>query len=172
MNTNTKDPVVVVNENDEVIGTAERERSHREGIPHRVVAVYVENEDGEILIHERISRRLDHSVGGHVDPGESYEEAAVRELEEELGITGAPLTEIRKCKTEVKYPDIDQHRVHVFSIFKCQGEPVELDPEEVRSVHWADPQVVMDDMRANPDDMTYSEGFRATLKVYFDSKPS
>ena len=56
--------------------------SHEDYIPHRVSAVLVFRPDGKLLVQEhKFHRRLlDHSVGGHVMAGETYEEAARREI--------------------------------------------------------------------------------------------
>jgi len=64
--------IVVVNEKDEVIGVMSRAEAHKNGIPHRIAVIYVENQKGEILVQVRMTGRLDHSSAGHVDPGEEY----------------------------------------------------------------------------------------------------
>src|SRR6185312_5213221 len=124
--------VVVVNDNDEVIGTMSRSEAHANGRPHRIAIVYVENDRGEFLVQVRVGGTLDHSVGGHVDPGESYEATAIRELEEELGIKNQKLVLVGKGRSEEfgrKDRNDDgklEHRVHVFEIFRCKADPKEL----------------------------------------------
>jgi isopentenyldiphosphate isomerase len=82
-----------VTEADEVLGPVPR--SHVHGNPsliHRSVHVLVVSRDGRLLLQKRSMRkdvqpgRWDTSVGGHVGFGQSYEEAARREAEEELGM--------------------------------------------------------------------------------------
>lgn len=73
--------VIWVDENDAVLGEVDREKAHKEGLLHRVAAIYLVNDRGEILVNERAKDGyLDHSSAGHVDVGESYLEAAKREL--------------------------------------------------------------------------------------------
>jgi len=61
--------------------------------PHQAVHVLVQDNQGRFLLQKRSSGKKispglwDTSVGGHVGAGESQEEAVLRELEEELGIT-------------------------------------------------------------------------------------
>lgn len=78
----------IVNEHDEVIGTTHKQEAHTKGYIHRVVVVYVFDKEGRLYVqHHKKAGMLDHSVGGHVAQGESYAVAAVREAQEELGIT-------------------------------------------------------------------------------------
>lgn len=65
---------------------------------HRVVHVFVFNSGKELFLQKRsmvkdvAPGKWDTSVGGHVNPGETPEAAAIRELNEELGITANHLT--------------------------------------------------------------------------------
>lgn len=95
----TEDIFEIVDENDRVVGLAPRSRCHGDpGLVHRVAHVLVFNGAGELLLQKRAKTkdvqpgRWDTSVGGHLDPGETYLEAAYREMREELGIEGVPLT--------------------------------------------------------------------------------
>ncbi|MCI0542411.1 NUDIX domain-containing protein [bacterium] len=163
------DDVVVVNENDEVVGTMPRAEAHRDGTPHRIVAVYVENLKGEILVQVRMTERLDHSSAGHVNPGETYLAAAIRELDEELGIRNVTLTLLgNTISREVR--DGGENRTHVFQIFSCIAEPTVLQEDEVKGVYWANPQDVLLEMEKNPEDLKFTGGFRASLPVYLANK--
>ena len=89
----------IVDDNDVVIGQAPRAQCHgNPALVHRVAHVLVFNRDGALLLQKRAASKdvqpgkWDTSVGGHLDPGESYLQAAYREMEEELGIHDIPLT--------------------------------------------------------------------------------
>ncbi|MCM2387670.1 NUDIX hydrolase [Streptomyces albipurpureus] len=81
-----------VDEHDRVLGIVERDEAVRENWLHRIAATICRDREGRILVLRRaatLSRfpgYYDAMVGGAVDVGESYEEAAVRELAEELGV--------------------------------------------------------------------------------------
>jgi 16S rRNA (adenine1518-N6/adenine1519-N6)-dimethyltransferase len=87
-------PVVIVNEKDEVIGSAMLKDAQAQGIYYRVIAVAVLDAGGRVLLQKRSAGmkidpgKWDVSAGGHVDEGQTYELAAEQELQEELGITG------------------------------------------------------------------------------------
>ena len=82
----------VVDADDQVIGTATRGEVHAQKLVHRAVHVFVFNKRGDLLLQKRSALKdlcpslWDSSVSGHLDSGESYEAAAIRELEEEMGI--------------------------------------------------------------------------------------
>lgn len=82
-----------VNDLDEVVGVIRRSEAWANGVRWvRVVNAFVVNHQGQLWIPRRSAHKrmfplcLDMSVGGHVESGESYEEAIVREAREELGL--------------------------------------------------------------------------------------
>ncbi|MFF6782261.1 NUDIX domain-containing protein [Streptomyces sp. NPDC012510] len=86
----------IVDENDQVIGQAPRGEVYARGMRHRAVFVLVRDGEGRIFVHRRTETKLvfpslyDMFVGGVVGAGESYDDAASREAEEELGVVGLP----------------------------------------------------------------------------------
>lgn len=97
MDEKTYPNITVVDEHDVVIGYMQLFDAIAAGHIRRVVYVLVFNEKNEVLIQRRGEHvlnpcLLDASASGHVDEGDTYEGAAIRELEEELGLTGLPLT--------------------------------------------------------------------------------
>lgn len=85
-------------ESGRVVGSAPRERVRRENLPHAATAVLVRRPSGEIFVHRRADDkdlwpgRHDCAAGGVLVAGENPDDAARRELAEELGIEGAALT--------------------------------------------------------------------------------
>lgn len=84
--------VVLVDEDDQAIGVAEKMDAHERGLLHRAFSVFALNGAGELLLQRR-ARAKYHSGGlwtntccSHPRPGEGVEEAARRRLREEMGI--------------------------------------------------------------------------------------
>jgi isopentenyldiphosphate isomerase len=97
---------VLVDDRDEVVRTTPRSSIRAKNLLHRGVAIVVRNPSGQIYVHRRTTGKdvfpgmYDMVVGGMVTAGESYEEAARRELSEELGIDLAELTPVLKHRYE------------------------------------------------------------------------
>ncbi|WP_328539624.1 NUDIX hydrolase [Streptomyces sp. NBC_00344] len=86
----------VVDASDRVIGQASRGEVYAKGLLHRCVFVLARDAEDRIFVHRRTPVKLvfpslhDMFVGGVVGAGESYDEAALREAQEELGVSGLP----------------------------------------------------------------------------------
>lgn len=82
----------VVNSGDKIIGVASKDDVYDKLLTHRIVHVIVFNSKKELALQLRSDRKKsypgywDISASGHVISGETYKEAAERELKEELGI--------------------------------------------------------------------------------------
>ena len=100
--------VILVNEKDEVLGTAEKMDAHQKGLLHRAFSIFVFNSRGEMLMQQRAAGKY-HSGGlwtnaccSHPQSGEKTEAAAGRRLKEEMGFE-TPLTEIFDFIYEAKF---------------------------------------------------------------------
>ncbi|MBX9395803.1 NUDIX domain-containing protein [Streptomyces sp. TRM72054] len=86
----------IVDEHDQVIGRLPRGEVYARGLRHRCVFIQARDADGHVFVHRRTPTKLvfpslyDMFVGGVVGAGESYDDAALREAEEELGVSGLP----------------------------------------------------------------------------------
>ncbi len=82
----------VVDENDEVLDAKPRAEVHGDNLRHRAVHLFIFNRAGELLLQKRSRHKdrnpgvWDSSAAGHVEAGEEYDDTAVRELREELGV--------------------------------------------------------------------------------------
>lgn len=90
----------IVDELNQVTGQGTRREIHEGSLRHRAVHMFLVNKHGAVLLQKRSlwkdrqPGKWDSSAAGHLDAGESYEEAAVRELKEELGVSGCGLQKI------------------------------------------------------------------------------
>jgi 8-oxo-dGTP pyrophosphatase MutT (NUDIX family) len=92
--------VVIVDEHNTIVGTAPRREMRAKRLPHRSTYILVFNSRGELYVQKRTLTKdvfpgyYDVAAGGVVLAGETYEQGAARELEEEMGICTVPLTRL------------------------------------------------------------------------------
>ena len=92
LNSSDKDFLDAINDSDIVIESKRRDDIHHLGLLHREVHVWFFDKNHNIYFQERGMHKssaglLDASIGGHVDKGEEYISSAIREGQEESGIS-------------------------------------------------------------------------------------
>jgi isopentenyl-diphosphate delta-isomerase type 1 len=123
----------VVDEDDKVIGKASRKDCHENGLIHRSVMIFVFDSKGRVLVTKRTQNKdffpgyYSIVLGGHVHSGESYEEAASREIEEEIGISTKPFL-ISFFKKRI--PE-ERENVKVFGV--VAKDKIKLNEDELES---------------------------------------
>jgi isopentenyldiphosphate isomerase len=81
----------IINEKGDILGEATRQEIHEKGLLHAEVHVWFYTPDGQLIFQHRAKDkdtwpdRLDATVGGHVEIGDTYEQTALKEAEEETG---------------------------------------------------------------------------------------
>ncbi len=142
----TTDPqgemLIQVDEHNNVIGSISRGEAHEKpGVFYRTIYVLVKDENDKVLIQQRSATKdlypncWDISVGGHVNFGKTYEETAVRELDEELGLELKEEDLIKKGEVLVK-PSNSGEFFNVFEYKLKPGQTVEASEEEVKNTRW------------------------------------
>lgn len=134
----------IVDDDDQVIGTAPRGDCHgNPALVHRAVHVLVFNAAGELLLQKRSANKdiqpgkWDTSVGGHLEPGETYFAAALREMREELGLSGLPLTFLYHSKIRNR---IESENIATY--LTLWNGPVEWADHEIDAVrYWSTTEI-------------------------------
>jgi isopentenyldiphosphate isomerase len=132
-----EEQVAVIDEAGQVVGSAPRSVVRRDNLPHLVVAAMVRDPRGRIYVHRRTETKdvfpglHDCWVAGCVTADEPPDAAIVRELDEELGIRGVPVSRL----FEARYADAYTRQLSI-AYATTYGGPVTHQPEEVVCGGW------------------------------------
>ncbi|CAM3199879.1 isopentenyl-diphosphate Delta-isomerase [Empedobacter stercoris] len=162
-----KEFVVLVDQDDQKLGLMEKQQAHVAGLLHRAFSVFVFNSKGELMIQQRAASKYHsptlwtNTCCSHPRDNETYEEAAHRRLQEEMGFD---------CELEYKFNfiykahlenDLIEHELdHVF--IGTFDEDPKLNPEEVMAYRWVELDDLKKDMEKNPQNYT------AWFKIIFE----
>lgn len=151
----------VVDDRNEVMRQATRAEVHEQGWKHRAVHVFVVNGKSEVLLQQRSMLKdvqpgkWGSSAAGHLDSGEGYEEAARREMAEELGIASEELP----LKLVGELPPSEGNGWEFIQLFVTVYSGAMRTPaNEVGAVEWMEQDVLRDWLARRPED--FSGGFR------------
>lgn len=153
------DHVVLVDDTDRAIGTAEKLDAHRRGLKHRAVSALVRNGAGGFLLQRRALSKY-HSGGlwtnaccSHPLPGEEALTATHRRLHQEMGFD-CPLEPlfIVHYRADVSDGLVENELVHVFG--GTYEGPVRPDPAEAHDFRWLTLDALEADMAERPQSYT------------------
>ena len=164
-----EEQVVLISENDEVLGLMEKMQAHENGILHRAFSVFLFNDKGELLLQKRAAEKYHspnqwtNAVCSHPRIDETYLEGAKRRLKEELGIE-AELTEKFHFiyKADVGGNLWEHERDHVFT-GNYDGE-FTLNKDEVSEIRYISMEDLDQEMKEYPENFT--EWFKIILEEY------
>jgi isopentenyl-diphosphate Delta-isomerase len=152
--------VVLVDENDQEIGTMEKMQAHEKGLLHRAFSVFIINNKKEMLLQKRASSKY-HSPGlwtnaccSHPGPNQSTLAAANIRLREEMGFD-CPLIEIGSFtyRTEFDNGLIEFEFDHV--LLGTYNSEVNPNPTEVDEYKWLSFAEIDSLLKTNNLDFTY-----------------
>jgi 16S rRNA (adenine1518-N6/adenine1519-N6)-dimethyltransferase len=167
---NSQELFDICDADDNVVGQAPRGEVHARGLLHRAVHIFVFNSAGEFLVHRRSATkdefplRITSSASGHVSAGEGYDETAVRELKEELGLQGRP-------EYQASFPAGPETANEHTRLYRIVTDKAPTpDPDEIASLEFANIESVRQRIAADPDDFT--PPFRLLFAWYVEQAPS
>ncbi|GHT07567.1 NTP pyrophosphohydrolase [Bacteroidia bacterium] len=128
----------LMDETGKVIGKATRSECHSGSkMLHPVIHLHIFNANGELLLQKRALNKdiqpgkWDASVGGHVDYGETVEEALFREVREELGINDFTPVFLRNYVFESEI-----EREMIYSYQTIYNGPFRFDKNEIDEIRF------------------------------------
>ncbi len=159
--------VVLVNENDEILGEMEKLRAHQTATLHRAFSVFIFNDDNKLMLQQRAKTKYHspllwtNTCCSHPKINETYIEAAHRRLQEELGFD---------CELQEKFwfiykadvgENLWEHELDYVFTGKYQGE-IDFNKDEVQAIEWKSLEEIVSEMKNSP------EKFTVWFKIIFE----
>jgi isopentenyl-diphosphate delta-isomerase len=193
---NDNQQLAIVNEQDDIIGSAVPKKIYYQGLLHRFASIFILDNQSRLLLQKRAFNKNRHaglfseSVSAQVAYGEKYIDAALRRINEEIGLIldehdasrGSRLTQVCKMNIDAKDEDYNygfagsivgnSWRKNAFvTIYECtlddgMIEHLSINPYEISNVYFLSLDKVVEFFNSSPS--LFVPGFGFTLKAYLN----
>ncbi|MBX2971758.1 MAG: isopentenyl-diphosphate Delta-isomerase [Flavobacteriales bacterium] len=151
--------VILVNEQDDVLGAMEKHEAHRRGVLHRAFSIFLFDAEGRVLLQQRAADKY-HSASlwtntccSHPRPGEDTAAAATRRLKEEMGMDARLEHRFTfTYRADVGHALTEHELDHVF-FGPARGTPTP-DPTEVQDWRYVEVEALSAEIAAHPERFT------------------
>lgn len=166
-----EEKVILVNENDEQIGTMPKLEAHEKALLHRAFSVFIFNDNNELMLQKRASSKY-HSPNlwtntccSHQREGESNIDAGKRRLKEEMGF----VTDLKDIFSFIYIAPFDngltEHEYDHIMVGSYVDEP-KINPDEVSDWKWMSLKDVKKDIDQQPE--IYTEWFKIIFDKFYE----
>jgi len=154
--------LILVDSEDRIVGNAPKKQVHQPGgALHRAFSLFIYASTGHVLLHKRSEHKplwpgfWTNSCCSHPRTGESYQDAAHRRLQEELGIQ-TTLTRLYQFEYRAGFGRIGTEHELCAVFLGCFDEPVSIlpHPEEVAAWDWFEIDHIDRWVEARPEQLT------------------
>jgi len=152
--------LILVDKNDNQIGTMEKLEAHQKGLLHRCFSIFIFNSSGQLMLQKRASHKY-HSGGlwtntccSHPEPNTELIPFAQKRLQEEMGFR-CDLKEILAFTYKKTFDNgLTEHEFDHVLVGYYDKDP-SPNPQEADDWKWVTADFVSNDMQKNPDSYTY-----------------
>lgn len=173
---NKAEYVTLVNQQDQVIGQAEKLIAHQQALCHRAFSIFIFRQmqgQWELLLQQRNPQKY-HAGGlwtntccGHPRPAENLLEAAKRRLQEEVGLSlSINKVDVFHYRAEFENGLVENEIDHVFVGF-WDNQQLNVDSQEISETLWLNIEKVYQDLYAYPK--KYTPWFQQALDIAYQA---
>lgn len=162
-----QEQVILVNENDEPIGSMEKIEAHEKALLHRAFSVFILNDKNEVMLQQRAASKYHspllwtNTCCSHQRAGETNIAAGKRRLLEEMGFQ-VDLKELFSFIYKAPFDNgLTEHELDHVMIGYSNQEP-NVNKEEVEDWKWMSMEAIKHDMKDHP------ENYTAWFKIIFE----
>lgn len=146
--------VILVDANNNQLGTMEKMEAHEKGLLHRAFSIFIFNSDGEMLLQERAHDKYHcggmwtNAVCSHPRPGENQSQALRRKMKQEMGF----YTDVQKAfdftyRAELRNGLVEHEYDEVFfGVYESKLAP---NPNEVKDFRYVSISQIRDEIQEN-----------------------
>lgn len=160
----SRDLVVLVDSNDNVIGSEEKLLAHQKGLLHRAFSIFIARQhhgETQVLLQQRAWSKYhcgglwSNSCCSHPQPEEELKSSALARLEEELGFTLEDLTWVdsHTYRAELANELIEHELDHLFVAW-AEPDLSQFNPEEVEATSWRSLSQIDELLASEPQQFT------------------
>ena len=166
--------LILVDTEDKEIGHLSKLECHKnEGVLHRAFSIFLFNDEGHLLIQKRSSQKRlwplywSNTCCSHPREGEDILDAAMRRLEDELGINGVYLEYLYKFSYQASYKDIGSEN-EMCSVFigSINGDVI-FNKNEIERIRFIDCESLEEEMSLNSDYTPWFKMEWTTIKDHY-----
>ncbi|MDG1652403.1 MAG: isopentenyl-diphosphate Delta-isomerase [Flavobacteriaceae bacterium] len=166
-----EEKVILVDREDNPVGTLPKMEAHEKGVLHRAFSVFILNQKGELMLQQRALHKY-HSPGlwtntccSHQREGEENLQAGTRRLEEEMGFS-VPLEELFSFIYKAPFDNgLTEHELDHVMLGYYEGIP-EINSDEVNAWKWMSLNEIASDLTVNPE--SYTVWFKIIFERFFN----
>lgn len=130
----------------------------------RAAVLWIVNEEREILLAQRAHHKAQDpgvwgtSAAGKLEPNESFDDAVVRETEEELGLKTTDYTPHFLFEKDFAHPDGEPRKFGIYYAIlpKEKSSLIHVDANEVAGFGWFTLETIEERMREHPEELVPS----------------
>lgn len=166
-----EEEVILVDHNDEQIGTMAKMEAHEKALLHRAFSVFILNTQGQIMLQQRAESKYHspllwtNTCCSHQREGESNIDAGKRRLQEEMGFV-VDLEEVFSFIYKAPFDNgLTEHELDHVMLGTYNDAPI-INRDEVENWKWMLPADIKEDIANSPE--KYTEWFKIIFQKFYD----